>query len=102
MKGKQAAKAVSQPPPPPPTKGAFDSKQWTKNGVSEEEVTSCKNAFDLFDSDQGGSIDIKCSSYSNLELKAAMTSLGFESKNGAIFQMIADLDADGNGSIDFG
>lgn len=31
-----------------------------------------------------------------------MTSLGFESKNGAIFQMISDLDADGNGSIDFG
>jgi len=36
------------------------------------------------------------------ELKAAMTSLGFESKNGAIFQMISDLDADGNGTIDFG
>jgi centrin-1 len=31
-----------------------------------------------------------------------MTSLGFESKNGAIFQMISDMDADGNGSIDFG
>jgi Ca2+-binding EF-hand superfamily protein len=30
-----------------------------------------------------------------------MTSLGFESKNGAIFQMIADLDTDGNGNIDF-
>ena len=31
-----------------------------------------------------------------------MTSLGFESKNGAIFQMISDMDADGNGTIDFG
>lgn len=31
-----------------------------------------------------------------------MTSLGFESKSGAIFQMISDLDADGNGTIDFG
>jgi len=31
-----------------------------------------------------------------------MTSLGFESKSGAIFQMISDLDTDGNGSIDFG
>jgi centrin-1 len=31
-----------------------------------------------------------------------MTSLGFESKNGAIFQMISDMDADGNGSNDFG
>jgi len=31
-----------------------------------------------------------------------MTSLGFESKSGAIFQMISDLDTDGNGTIDFG
>lgn len=31
-----------------------------------------------------------------------MTSLGFESKNGSIFQMLADLDADGSGAIDFG
>lgn len=30
-----------------------------------------------------------------------MTSLGFESKSNTIFQMIADLDTDGNGSIDF-
>ena len=31
-----------------------------------------------------------------------MVSLGFDSKNGAIFKMIADLDSDGNGNIDFG
>ncbi len=31
-----------------------------------------------------------------------MVSLGFDSKNGSIFQMISDLDADGNGNIDFG
>lgn len=31
-----------------------------------------------------------------------MTSLGFEAKSNAIFQMISDLDADGNGTIDFG
>merc|ERR1712050_751156 len=30
------------------------------------------------------------------ELKAAMRSLGFETKNPTIFQMIADLDQDGN------
>jgi centrin-1 len=30
-----------------------------------------------------------------------MTSLGFESKNGSIFNMICDLDSDGNGNIDF-
>jgi len=31
-----------------------------------------------------------------------MTSLGFEAKSAATFQMISDMDADGNGSIDFG
>lgn len=31
-----------------------------------------------------------------------MISLGFEAKNGAIFNMISDLDTDGNGTIDFG
>lgn len=36
-----------------------------------------------------------------IELKAAMTSLGFESKNQTIYQMISDLDADGSGQIDF-
>jgi Ca2+-binding EF-hand superfamily protein len=35
------------------------------------------------------------------ELKAAMQSLGFEAKNHTIYQMIADIDKDGNGSIDF-
>ena len=30
-----------------------------------------------------------------------MTSLGFESKNQTIYQMISDLDADGSGQIDF-
>ena len=35
------------------------------------------------------------------ELKAAMQSLGFKAKNHTIYQMIADIDKDGNGSIDF-
>lgn len=44
--------------PVPSAKGQFDPKPYAKNGVSEEEVTAIKTAFDLFDSDQGGSIDI--------------------------------------------
>jgi len=31
-----------------------------------------------------------------------MTSLGFEAKSASIFQMLADMDADGSGAIDFG
>jgi centrin-1 len=30
-----------------------------------------------------------------------MTSLGFESKNATIFQMIADMDEDGSGQLEF-
>lgn len=45
--------------PPPPAKGKFDAKAYAKNGLSEDEVNQIKQAFDLFDSDQGGSIDIK-------------------------------------------
>jgi Ca2+-binding EF-hand superfamily protein len=30
-----------------------------------------------------------------------MTSLGFEAKSASIFQMLADMDADGSGAIDF-
>lgn len=75
-------------------KSGFDATKFVKEGVPLELVQEMKAAFDLFDSDQGGSVDTK-------ELKAAMTSLGFESKNGSIFQMIADLDSDGNGNIDF-
>jgi Ca2+-binding EF-hand superfamily protein len=43
---------------------------------------------------RSGTIDPK-------ELKAAMQSLGFEAKNQTIYQMIADIDKDGNGTIDF-
>jgi len=45
--------------PEPVKKNAFDPKSFAKNGVTEEEVTVVKQAFDLFDTDQGGSVDIK-------------------------------------------
>ena len=51
----------------------------------EDEIDEIREAFNLFDTDGSGSIDPG-------ELKAAMRSLGFETKNPTIFQMIADLD----------
>ena len=39
-------------------KAGFDAKKWAVNGVTEEEVNEAKKSFDLFDSDQGGSVDI--------------------------------------------
>jgi hypothetical protein len=54
-------KQVAQPVKAPASsqKAAFDPKVYAKNGVTEDEVTASKAAFDLFDSDQGGSVDIK-------------------------------------------
>ena len=41
-------------------KGGFNAADWAaKTGVSEAEVMEYKQAFDLFDTDQGGSIDTK-------------------------------------------
>ena len=48
----------------------------------------------MFDTDGSGTIDAK-------ELKVAMRALGFEPKKEEIKKMIADIDKDGNGSIDF-
>ena len=52
----------------------FNAADYERPGLSEDEVMEIKEAFDLFDSDGGGTID-------PAELKAAMTSLGFEAKN---------------------
>ncbi|EPR63420.1 centrin 2 [Toxoplasma gondii TgCatPRC2] len=63
-------------------------------GLTEDEIEEIREAFNLFDTDGSGMIDPK-------ELKAAMQSLGFETKNPTIYQMIADLDRDSGGPIDF-
>lgn len=72
----------------------FDPSTFVRPGVSEDEVLEIKEAFDLFDMDLGGTIDPK-------ELQAAMKSLGFEAKNQTIYKMIADLDTDQSGQINF-
>ncbi|KAM3138858.1 hypothetical protein pb186bvf_009061 [Paramecium bursaria] len=98
----QPARRGNQPPAPapaqqknaPPKKAVFNAAQYAVNGLTEDEVLEIKEAFDLFDTDGGETIDPK-------ELKSAMTSLGFEAKNQTIYQMIADLDEDHSGQIDF-
>lgn len=56
-----------------------------KVGLSEEEMEEVKEAFQLFDTEQKGSIDVK-------ELKAAFRALGFQVKKAEIRQMMTDID----------
>ncbi len=58
-------------------------------GLTEDEIEEIREAFALFDTDGNGRIDPR-------ELKAAMSSLGFEAKNPTIYAMIADLDTHEN------
>ena len=72
----------------------FDAKKYERPGLSADEIEEIKEAFDIFDVDRSGAISVQ-------ELLNAMRSLGFDTKNPAIFQMIADMDEDGNGEIEF-
>lgn len=56
--------------------------------MTEDEIEEIKEAFNLFDTEGTGRVDPR-------ELKAAMQSLGFDSKNPTIFNMIAELENEG-------
>lgn len=61
--------------------------------MTEEQKHEIREAFDLFDSDGSGRIDVK-------ELKVAMRALGFEPKREELKRMIAEVDTSGSGMID--
>merc|ERR1711904_690351 len=63
-------------------------------GLDDSQKQEIKEAFDLFDTDGSGNIDIK-------ELTIAMKALGREPKPGEIEKMIADVDDGGGGEIGF-
>ncbi|EQC34748.1 centrin-2, variant [Saprolegnia diclina VS20] len=65
-----------------------------KKALDEEQMEEIKEAFSLFDTDGSGSIDAR-------ELKAAMRALGFQVKKAEVRKMIADIDKDENGTIEF-
>ncbi|XP_006881188.1 PREDICTED: centrin-4-like [Elephantulus edwardii] len=72
--------------------------QWKKRAarikLNETQKQDIKEAFDLFDVDGSGTIDVK-------ELKIAMRALGFEPKKDEIKKMIAEIDKKGIGTIAF-
>ncbi|XP_012877567.1 PREDICTED: centrin-4-like [Dipodomys ordii] len=74
------------------------SGQWKKKAakveLNETQKQEIKEAFDLFDVDGSGTIDVK-------ELKIAMRALGFEPKKEEIKHMIAEIDTEGTGTISF-
>ena len=63
-------------------------------GLPREEVIEIKQAFDIFDEDGSGSIDPS-------ELRDAFESLGFKGNNRFIYQILAEIDDDGSGGIQF-
>ena len=62
--------------------------------LTEEQKQEIKEAFDLFDTEGTGYIDVK-------ELKVAMRALGFEPKKEEVKKMIAEVDREGKGVIEF-
>merc|ERR1712167_267331 len=65
-----------------------------KPELSDQQIKEMREAFDLFDTDGGGTIDAA-------ELETAMTALGFTPNKGEINKMVGDLDKDGDGTIDW-
>lgn len=65
--------------------------------LTQEQKQEIREAFDLFDTDGSGTIDVK-------ELKVALRALGFEPKKEEIKKMVQDLERNGssnNGTMDF-
>ncbi|RZC45656.1 hypothetical protein C5167_038602 [Papaver somniferum] len=88
-----------------------DKPRGRQHGLSQQKRQEIREAFELFDTDGSGTIDAK-------ELNVAMRALGFEMTEEVslnrlssssyktppmlqITQMIADVDKDGSGAIDF-
>ncbi len=54
------SKAQPKQAPLPPAQGKlFNPGLYVRPGLSEQEIVDIKAAFDLFDTDQGGSVDTK-------------------------------------------
>mmetsp|Transcript_32360 Transcript_32360/g.82491 ORF Transcript_32360/g.82491 Transcript_32360/m.82491 type:complete len:152 (-) Transcript_32360:79-534(-) len=62
--------------------------------LSNEEIEACREAFARFDKDNSGAIDA-------WELRATLQSMGQDPTDEELFDMIAEVDSDGSGEIDF-
>ena len=78
-------KGVGASPPRRAARGAGAQK--AKQGLDEEAMEEIKEAFNLFDTEGKGNIDVR-------ELKAAFRALGFQVKKAEIRQMFSDMEKD--------
>eukprot|EP01026_Neomeris_dumetosa_P002408 TRINITY_DN106507_c0_g1_i1.p2 TRINITY_DN106507_c0_g1~~TRINITY_DN106507_c0_g1_i1.p2 ORF type:complete len:204 (-),score=30.94 TRINITY_DN106507_c0_g1_i1:245-856(-) len=83
------------PSPAPPNFKTFNfHKSKMADQLTEEQIAEFKEAFSLFDKDGDGTITTK-------ELGTVMRSLGQNPTEAELQDMINEVDADGNGTIDF-
>lgn len=87
-------KKVAQHQPKAPEKKGFRAEDYASLTVPVEEVRDIKAAFDIFDGDLSGVVDPQ-------ELKQAFEQLGFQGNNKFVYQILAELDDDQSGGIDF-
>jgi Ca2+-binding EF-hand superfamily protein len=71
-----------------------ERKVGPKPELTEDQKQEVREAFDLFDADGSGTIDVK-------ELKVAMRALGFEPRKEEMKKMISEVDKEGTGKISF-
>ncbi|KAM8987675.1 centrin-2 [Ara ararauna] len=81
---------------PQPSQGGTsqEQKENPKPELTEEEKRDVREAFDLFDTDGPGYVDVK-------ELKVAMRALGYEPRREEIKKMVSDIDKEGTEKISF-
>lgn len=94
MKAKPQAGKPAPTQPKAPEKKAWKAEDYATLTIPIEEVKDIKQAFDIFDSDLSGVVDPQ-------ELKHAFEQLGFQGNNKFVYQILAELDDDQSGGIDF-
>merc|ERR1719498_824061 len=62
--------------------------------LNQVEIDECRKAFQMFDKDQSGTIDV-------WELKSVLEGMGQNPTEEELFQMISEVDENMSGSIDF-
>jgi len=97
MKPTASAQKATGLPTKSPLKAAPKSAapvEEPRQGFTEDEIEELKEAFNLFDTEGKGAINPR-------DLKAAMQSLGFETKNPIIFGIISEMDTGSEEGITF-